>query len=403
MDENVQKLRVGFYTLVVMFILAILIFLNSEGWGSNYSVTIKTTNAPGVRIGTPVRKTGILIGRVADVAIQDDYVVLQMAIKDSVRIYANETVSIGAESILGDAGLEVVPLPSEERGEMVIDGQEMFKIVVKPGMDDLVQNFSEMGPVIEGALESIKASSVAVEDAGVGVKQLTDTLNGALTDENSDLKLLIADIRRLSTKAESAVDNVDGMFEQVLTYIEDPDFQENFDEFVRALPGIFKEIQITVADTRKVINSFGGVGSKVESVVDGLGAFTEKLEGTGPEILDQVNDGLKDIRGLVKNAEGFGETLAKLQETFQNQEGTVGKLFNESELYDEVLKAVKDIKEISANVRRVSVKLEPLMNDARVITDKVARDPGGVLRGALQKKPVGSGYKGTPGNRGILR
>lgn len=403
MDENVQKLRVGFYTLVVMFILAILIFLNSEGWGSNYSVTIKPTNAPGVRVGTPVRKTGILIGRVASVAIQDDHVVLDLAIKDSVRIYANETVTIGAESFLGDAGLEVLNLPADQRGELVRDGQEMFKIQVKPGMDQLVQNLSNLGPALEGTLDSVQASSDAVKEAGEGVAQFTNTLNSALTDEDSDLKLLITDIRRLSIKAESAVDNVDGMFEQVLTYIEDPDFQENFDEFVRALPAIFGELRVTINDTRKVINSFGGVGPKVEGVVDDLGAFTKKLEDAGPEILDQVNDGLKDIRGLVKKAEGFGETLAKLQETFQKQDGTIGKLFNESELYDEVLKAVKDIKEISANVRRVSVKLEPLMNDARVITDKVARDPGGVLRGALQKKPVGSGYKGTPGSRGVLR
>ena len=106
---------------------------------------------------------------------------------------------------------------------------------------------------------------------------------------------------------------------------------------------------------------------------------------------------------LISKAEGLGGTLEKLQATFGNTDGTVGKLFNDSEAYDEALSAIKDIKQVTEEVKRVSTKLEPLMNDARHLVDKVARDPGGVIRGALDKKPIGAGYKGISGSRTRFR
>ena len=80
MDENVQRLRVGIYTVIVILILGILIFLNSEGWNSTYTVILKPTSAPGVLVGTPVRTNGILIGRVANVKTEDDHVRLDLAL-----------------------------------------------------------------------------------------------------------------------------------------------------------------------------------------------------------------------------------------------------------------------------------------------------------------------------------
>ena len=112
---------------------------------------------------------------------------------------------------------------------------------------------------------------------------------------------------------------------------------------------------------------------------------------------------MEDIRSLIAKAKGFEDTIANIQATFGNKEGTIGKLFNDSEAYDEALKALRNFKDVSADVRRISIKLEPLMNDARHLVDKVARDPGGVIRGALQNKPVGAGYKGTPGSRSLFR
>ena len=83
MDENILKFRVGIFVVIAMLILGILVFLNSEGWTRQYTVFIKPVSAPGVTVGTPVRKNGILIGRVKSVNTDDDHVLLGLAINEN--------------------------------------------------------------------------------------------------------------------------------------------------------------------------------------------------------------------------------------------------------------------------------------------------------------------------------
>ena len=246
-------------------------------------------------------------------------------------------------------------------------------------------------------------ASKSIGEAGVGVETLTSQVKAILTNEDSDIKKMVGDIRQLSMKAEVAVDNVNGIFEQLNSTLTDPEFQENMDELLQSIPPIFKEVRVGINDFRTIIGGFAGVGEKVTENLENVTLFTESLGKTGPEIVEDVSGGVKDIRTLIAKAEGVGGMLEKLQETLGNQEGTVGKLFNDSEAYDEALEAIRNVKKVTEDIKRVSVKLEPLMNDARHLTDKLARDPGGVIRGALQKKPVGTGYKGTPGSRTLFR
>ena len=403
MHEDVQKLRVGMYAIIVLLILGLLIFLNSEGWGSYYNITLKPQSAPGVREGTPVRKNGILIGRVASVKTEDDQVVLRLAIRVEERIYSNETISIGAESVLGDAGLKVLALSKETRGQLVSHDSMLDRYEIKPNPMELIQATLELEDDVAQTLASIRDTSETIGTAGAGVDKLTTQLNSVLSNENSDIKKLVASISELSDKAEVAVDNVNGIFEQINSTLEDPEFQSNMDELVKSIPPIFKEVRVGISDFRQIISGFTGVGEKVSENLDNVTRFTESLGETGPEVVDQIKGGVEDIRSLIAKAKGFEDTIANIQATFGNKEGTIGKLFNDSEAYDEALKALRNFKDVSADVRRISIKLEPLMNDARHLVDKVARDPGGVIRGALQNKPVGAGYKGTPGSRSLFR
>ena len=215
MDENVQKLRVGIYTLIVILILGILIFLNSEGWTRSYNVYMKPQTAPGVLKGTPVRKNGILIGRVEDVKTEDDHVLLKLAIYETERIYSNETISIGAESFLGDAGLELLSLPKANRGELVAHNAEIRRYEVKPNPMELIQAALELEDEFSIALKSIQETSETIGNAGIGIEKLTTEVSSILNDDDSEIKGMIDDIRRLSRNAEGAVDHINSIFEQV--------------------------------------------------------------------------------------------------------------------------------------------------------------------------------------------
>ena len=148
------------------------------------------------------------------------------------------------------------------------------------------------------------------------------------------------------------------------------------------------------------INAFGDIPDNVNSNLENLQGFTGALKEEGPEILAQVKSSLKNADKFLENVSGFTKSFEKLQES----EGTIGKLLNDTEIYDAALKTVQDAKAMVAELRqtstKVSAKVEPLMNDLRMAADAVARDPGVLgVRGALDRRPAKTGYKGTPVGR----
>lgn len=85
------------FVLLALAVLAILVFLHSEGFRSQYTVFVKSRSAPGVKKDTPIRKNGILIGRVGSVKTQDDEVAIVLRIYADEAVYANEVCSIGTD------------------------------------------------------------------------------------------------------------------------------------------------------------------------------------------------------------------------------------------------------------------------------------------------------------------
>ena len=101
MNEDLLKLRTGSLVVIAIISLGILITANSEGWTNNYTVYLKPDKAPGVTVGTPIRKYGILIGRVGSVDGMEDHVRLGLKIHEKDKIYANETMKIGNRVVFG--------------------------------------------------------------------------------------------------------------------------------------------------------------------------------------------------------------------------------------------------------------------------------------------------------------
>ncbi|MEO2021361.1 MAG: MlaD family protein, partial [Pirellulaceae bacterium] len=75
MDERVLKFRVGVVVLTATIVTAILIVMFGaipDFTGTYYQLNIEFPAAPGVGRNSPVLKSGVPIGRVTDVDLQDD-------------------------------------------------------------------------------------------------------------------------------------------------------------------------------------------------------------------------------------------------------------------------------------------------------------------------------------------
>ena len=88
--------------------------------------------------------------------------------------------------------------------------------------------------------------------------------------------------------------------------------------------------------------------------------------------------------GVGSLSELLGEA-ALLAKSLNNREGTIGKLTSDRELYDQMLMTMRQVNQMVSNIEMMSRRLRPILDDVRVFTDKIARDPARIARGFVPK------------------
>ena len=79
--------------------------------------------------------------------------------------------------------------------------------------------------------------------------------------------------------------------------------------------------------------------------------------------------------------------VTQFMSALNNQNSTVRRFLEDEDLYWEIRRTVENIEQASARMR-------PILDDVRIFTDKIARDPRQLgVKGALNNRPSGLGLK----------
>jgi hypothetical protein len=83
-------------------------------------------------------------------------------------------------------------------------------------------------------------------------------------------------------------------------------------------------------------------------------------------------------------------SLAEIQtfaKKLNNNNGSLKRFLEDEEIYWQIRRTVENIENATARVR-------PILDDVRIFTDKIARDPRQLgVKGALSRRPSGVGVK----------
>jgi phospholipid/cholesterol/gamma-HCH transport system substrate-binding protein len=242
----------------------------------------------------------------------------------------------------------------------VIDGivagnpMEVFQLVVK------------MEGKIDAALGSIEA-------AGNKIGNLTDGLTSVVQDNEGQLKAVLASSNEALRHFNTAMANMNGV-------LGNEELKGELMQTLAELPTMFRVAHETLADARGALAAFERVSQRAERNLKNLEGLTEPLGEQGEELVTAVQRSLANVELLVTQLVLFGRTL-------NSQEGSLAKFAHDRELYDRITQAAKNIEEVSR-------KLRTIMSDARILADKLARDPSQLgLRGALTRQRSGEGTK----------
>jgi phospholipid/cholesterol/gamma-HCH transport system substrate-binding protein len=68
-----------------------------------------------------------------------------------------------------------------------------------------------------------------------------------------------------------------------------------------------------------------------------------------------------------------------------NREGTIGRLIHDGQVYENLNRLMFNANEVLCRVDVFIKSLRPIRDDVRAFTDKVAREPGRVISGAVSQ------------------
>jgi phospholipid/cholesterol/gamma-HCH transport system substrate-binding protein len=136
------------------------------------------------------------------------------------------------------------------------------------------------------------------------------------------------------------------------------------------------ETRETLSAARDIMVVFQRVSEKAENNLDNIQGFTGPLKERGGRLIDNFERSTQNLNELLQQLVTFSQSL-------NNGQGTLNKLVHDEDLY-------LRIQRIVANVEDVSKRLRPIVDDVRIFTDKIARDPRELgVRGALDRRPSG--------------
>ena len=266
MNDRVMQFRVGVMVLATAIIAGILIVLFGDLPSlvqATYPLKMSFADARGVSNGTPVRKNGILVGRVADVELDERGGVSVVADIDSyVPIYKDEQPRI-ATTLLGDAEIQLVP------GRVVPPRQRIApeEVLVGAVSRDPFEVFATLEPKLGSALESLTQASESVT-------KLSANLDRLLLGEDDTFAKMVA-------KTEKALDAFSLAMDNINDVMGDANARAKLKETLNGLPEVMNDLRTTVQ----------GIGTTVDTAdrnLRNLEGLTRPLGERGEGMVAQV-------------------------------------------------------------------------------------------------------------------
>jgi phospholipid/cholesterol/gamma-HCH transport system substrate-binding protein len=364
MNERTKQFRVGLIVFITLLLGSTLILWNSDFSGlpfqGTYQVKMLVSEAPGVAPNTPVRRRGLPIGRVDSIEDTDTGALITMNIDDGKVIKDNELGRIQS-SLVGDAVIEFSAVRPAVGAQPVPAGATVLGRYNPNPMDMLA--------ALQGDL---RQSIVSLGQAGEEVAELADRLNTVLGANDMQR------VTRLVESTDRAMAEFANVAKNINDVMGDQEFKDQLKSGLVQLPSV-------MADARAILGALEAAVTSADQNLKNLQGLTGPLGDRGVAIVNNLEKSVQNLEELLGQVAVFTKNINESQ-------GTVGLLIRDRQMYDQlnttIAQAQGTIMDVRAviNDQHIRMRITQILDDIRVLTDKLARDPARVIRGIVNRE-----------------
>lgn len=426
MNDRTKRWGIGLFVLAALVLFGALIVMFGSlptYFKRSHIYTVRFIDAPGVGPGTPVRRSGVRIGEVSDVVLDDErgIVRVQLAVDPRFSIRRNEQPTLNIGLLGSDVSIDFVPQPTER-------GQPVDRSVLEPGseivgvrpanVNTLLNRASEVAPTAQDALNEIRRSLQRLEK----MSPLAEETMREYRDLAKDIRRAIPDLQRTNQE-------VQGLTKDLRAAL--PGAQRNLDDFGAAarswgklgerldvwaqanVENLSKAIEnLNVALTRvgnlfndenqryllNILRNTNTASQRFDSIsrnIDGILLDARPIGKHLNDTLTRMDVAMDDIRRTFapytarseSTSRNLDESMAKLNRTLTDmsglkntldQDGTVQRLLKDPSLY-------ANLNDAACLLLRSMPRMERILKDVETFADKLARHPELLgVRGAVR-------------------
>lgn len=376
MSERQLQFRVGLFVLFSMGIGAVLVLQFGEIRSylqETYTIAVHFPEAPGLHAGSPVKQNGIRIGQVEEVVLDKRdggvLVVVQIAEEHQLRVDSQPTL---VQSLLGDAkvefsaGVEPEFVPPNSRLEGISPTNPM----------EIVQRLEQS---VNTSLVAFTETSREWQKVAANVNGIMETNQGSLGDVIERTALALDSFTKTMTTATATFDKAGATLESATStlsnanqFLADPQLQADLKKTAASLPVIADEAKTTIVSARTTIE-------KLSQNMEDIHQATAPLAGQSDLMVRKLTGSLIQLESLLTELNQFSQLL-------NEKDGSIQRLAADPDLY-------KNLNHSAASLSVLLQNLNPVLNDIRIFSDRIARHPEILgVRGAVRGS---SGLKET--------
>jgi phospholipid/cholesterol/gamma-HCH transport system substrate-binding protein len=452
MAERSLRLRLGLFVAGALGVLSLLVVLfggTPTLFANRAKYTVLFPEAPGLTPGTPVRKSGVRVGEVTALDLDE----ASGQVRVNVEVDPKHAPRTGEDAVItrgflsGDTALDFVPKTTAEgpvasRGEPHPRGAEIPGVApvsartllgqaqsVIPSaqeslvrMSESVQKFERAAPKIEKAAEEFGALSKDARDfipelrktnakfqdlIGTADPQQPDPLKPdplKQPDDRVTVRVVLQDIRDLLRAIRPVADDLRAQMkstgpeldktlkalQQTLGSTNDLLNPENR----KAVAALIQSLATASEDLTKTVRLAALVLDAAEKTIKEFNARAvqseralSNIERATRPFAENADPFYRDVAETVRNLNAVSADLARTLKVLTQSDGTVQKLIADPSLYN-------NLNASAVGVARILARLEKVARDLEVFADKIARKPETIgVGGALHPS---AGLKESP-------
>lgn len=447
MNEQAIRFRIGIFVLGALILMAVLILL--FGGFPNYfkrSVSYRITfdNAPNLAAGTPVRRSGVKIGEVRSIKLDDETgkVDVEIAVDPQFTIRKKDEPFLALGLLGGDVSIDFLPKKEDARPdanqpmppgstiegvtqadastlvqrtselmpgaqEAMLEMRRVFQRFDKmsPLFEETIREYRDLGKDTRAVIPELRKTNAEIQELARAAREIVPDLNKT----NAEIQELarvarqtIPDLRKTNDEFQVTARNWSKLGERLDVLV-----QTNEDKIVKALDRMNDTLrrvgEVFNDENQKLFNDTLRNAKLGSDNLPSIAQNTDGLVKDGRVAIQRMNELLKQSEEIVVSLQKATKPLGERSEPILKnlEEGTdrLNRLLGDTrDLYQSVTKGDGSLQrflndptlftslvDITCQVNRMLPRVDRIMRDVEIFADRIARHPealgvGGAVR-----------------------